>query len=166
MPIEDYSGKEKTSLLNIRELWQYLTGGGAQALRKAMGLGDTLGALPIANGGTGATNKDGAWKNISPDHWFFSGKKKVTGAIRKTGLYLVSISYLNTSGQFACYYKGNVIARTAVGYSVQNDQTIIKLSAGDTICYSSENGIANKYDLAFGTASVVSKAAIVALSYD
>lgn len=27
MPIEDYSGREKTSLLNIRELWQYLTGG-------------------------------------------------------------------------------------------------------------------------------------------
>lgn len=27
MPIEDYSGREKTSLLNIRELWNYLTGG-------------------------------------------------------------------------------------------------------------------------------------------
>lgn len=27
MPVEDYSGKEKSSLLNIRELWQYLTGG-------------------------------------------------------------------------------------------------------------------------------------------
>ena len=27
MPIEDYSGREKTSLNNIRELWQYLTGG-------------------------------------------------------------------------------------------------------------------------------------------
>lgn len=27
MPIEDYNGREKTSLLNIRELWQYLTGG-------------------------------------------------------------------------------------------------------------------------------------------
>ena len=27
MPIDDYSGREKTSLLNIRELWGYLTGG-------------------------------------------------------------------------------------------------------------------------------------------
>ena len=27
MSIEDYSGKEKSSLLNIREFWQYLTGG-------------------------------------------------------------------------------------------------------------------------------------------
>ena len=27
MPVEDYSGREKSSLLNIREFWQYLTGG-------------------------------------------------------------------------------------------------------------------------------------------
>ena len=64
MPIEDYSGKEKTSLLNIRELWQYLTGGGAQALRKAMGLGDTLGVLPELNGGTGITNFDAYVKGL------------------------------------------------------------------------------------------------------
>lgn len=64
MPIEDYSGREKTSLLNIRELWQYLTGGGAQALRKAMGLGDTLGVLPELNGGTGITNFDAYVKSL------------------------------------------------------------------------------------------------------
>lgn len=64
MPIEDYNGKEKTSLLNIRELWQYLTGGGAQALRKAMGLGDTLGVLPEPNGGTGITNFDAYVKGL------------------------------------------------------------------------------------------------------
>ena len=140
--------------------------GGAQALRKALGLGDTLGALPIANGGTGATNKDGAWKNISPDCWFFSGSATKSGQIRKTGLYLISISLLSSTGGLSCYYKGTEIANTAVGYRVHNDSTVVKLSAGDTFCYSSANGIASRYDLAIGTVNGASKAAIVALSYD
>ena len=53
----NYFGKEKVSMSNIKELFKYLHGGGAQALRKALGLGDTLGVLPIANGGTGGTVK-------------------------------------------------------------------------------------------------------------
>lgn len=35
-----------------------------QAARNAMGLGDTLGAVPIANGGTGAATAAGAFENI------------------------------------------------------------------------------------------------------
>jgi len=38
--------------------------GGAQALRKAMGLGDTLGVLPELNGGTGITNFDAYVKGL------------------------------------------------------------------------------------------------------
>ena len=37
MPIEDYSGREKTSLNNIRELWQYLTGGGRSGTEEGNG---------------------------------------------------------------------------------------------------------------------------------
>lgn len=55
MAATDYNGKEKTSLSNTREFWKYILGGGAQAIRKAMGLGDTLGPLPVENGGTGNT---------------------------------------------------------------------------------------------------------------
>lgn len=32
---------------------------GLKLMRKNMGLGDTLGALPVANGGTGCTDADG-----------------------------------------------------------------------------------------------------------
>lgn len=59
-----YTGKEKASLNNIKALWKHITGGGAQSIRKAMGLGDTLGALPIENGGTGATNAADARVNL------------------------------------------------------------------------------------------------------
>ena len=38
--------------------------GGAQELRKAMGLGDTLGVLPELNGGTGITNFDAYVKGL------------------------------------------------------------------------------------------------------
>ena len=39
---------------NVRSLWGYLwSGSSLRAMRKAMGLGDTLGALPKENGGTG-----------------------------------------------------------------------------------------------------------------
>lgn len=47
------SGTEKSSLNNIKALWGYITGAGAQAIRKAMGLGDTLGPLQPECGGTG-----------------------------------------------------------------------------------------------------------------
>lgn len=48
MAASDYNGKEKSSLNNIKELFQYLHGGGAQALRKAMGLGGHVGCSPRA----------------------------------------------------------------------------------------------------------------------
>lgn len=35
-----------------------------QEIRKEMGLGDTLGALPVENGGTGCTNADGIKKLV------------------------------------------------------------------------------------------------------
>ena len=55
MAASDYTGREKASLLNGRALWQHITGGGAQAIRAAMGLGDTLGPLQPECGGTGST---------------------------------------------------------------------------------------------------------------
>ena len=64
MAASDYNGKEKSSLNNIKELFQYLHGGGAQALRKALGLGDTLGVLPEANGGTNRTDFDAYVKSL------------------------------------------------------------------------------------------------------
>ena len=39
-----------------------------QQVRNAMGLGNTTGALPIANGGTGATTKQGVLGNFFPDY--------------------------------------------------------------------------------------------------
>ena len=54
MAAGDYTGREKVSLLNGRALWQHITGGGAQAIRAAMGLGDTLGPLQPECGGTGS----------------------------------------------------------------------------------------------------------------
>lgn len=59
MAVTDYNGKEKASLKNIKALWQYITGGGAQAIRKAMGLGDTLGPLQPECGGTGKNDSTG-----------------------------------------------------------------------------------------------------------
>lgn len=64
MAASDYNGKEKSSLNNIKEFFQYLHGGGAQALRKALGLGDTLGVLPEANGGTNRTDFDEYVKSL------------------------------------------------------------------------------------------------------
>lgn len=37
---------------------------GLKAIRKNMGLGDTLGALPVENGGTGCTDVDGVKKLV------------------------------------------------------------------------------------------------------
>ena len=59
MAVTDYNGKEKVSLSNAKELWQYIIGGGAQVIRKAMGLGDTLGPLQPECGGTGKADSSG-----------------------------------------------------------------------------------------------------------
>lgn len=37
---------------------------GLKSIRKNMGLGDTLGALPVENGGTGCTDADGIRKLV------------------------------------------------------------------------------------------------------
>lgn len=75
MAVTDYNGKEKTSLSNTREFWKYILGGGAQAIRKAMGLGDTLGPLPVENGGTGSNNG-----TPTVNYWYAENKatQKVT----------------------------------------------------------------------------------------
>lgn len=54
------TGNEPVNASNVRALWDYLWGGGTlKSLRKALGLGDTLGVLPPECGGTGVTYADG-----------------------------------------------------------------------------------------------------------
>lgn len=61
------TGSEQTTSGNVKALWAHLWGGGTlRALRKAMGLGDTLGALPPENGGTGSTNAQGILEKAYP----------------------------------------------------------------------------------------------------
>lgn len=51
------TGNEPVSANNVRALWNHLWGGGTlKSLRKALGLGDTLGVLPPECGGTGKTS--------------------------------------------------------------------------------------------------------------
>ena len=57
MSIEDYSGREKTSLNNIREMITNATSLGE--IRANMGLGRELTTLQAANGGTGVTDLNG-----------------------------------------------------------------------------------------------------------
>ena len=50
------TGNEPVSAKNVKALWNHLWGGTLKSLRKAMGLGDTLGVLPVECGGTGKTS--------------------------------------------------------------------------------------------------------------
>lgn len=54
MAVEDYTGKEKVSLNNIKNMIE--NGASLQQIRGAMGLGYSLGVLEAANGGTGVNN--------------------------------------------------------------------------------------------------------------
>lgn len=54
MAASDYTGKEKTSLANIKEMIANATS--LEEIRGNMGLGYTLGVLQAANGGTGVSN--------------------------------------------------------------------------------------------------------------
>ena len=54
MAASDYTGKEKTSLANIKEMVANATS--LEEIRGNMGLGYTLGILQAANGGTGVSN--------------------------------------------------------------------------------------------------------------
>ena len=47
-----------------------LGGGTLKSLRKALGLGDTLGVLPVECGGTGASSAEDARENLKLDEWF------------------------------------------------------------------------------------------------
>lgn len=97
------TGNELSTSSNVRALWQNLWGGGTlRALRKAMGLGDTLGALPPENGGTGMTNPqtvtslDEMGGFVSTEINFDgSGTKNDTKTVytaKKSGLFLVCAS--------------------------------------------------------------------------
>lgn len=54
MAASDYTGKEKASLANIKEMIE--NGASLQQIRGAMGLGYSLDVLAAANGGTGVNN--------------------------------------------------------------------------------------------------------------
>lgn len=54
MAVEDYTGKEKVSLNNIKNMIE--NGASLQQIRGAMGLGYSLSTLAAANGGTGVNN--------------------------------------------------------------------------------------------------------------
>lgn len=47
-----------------------LGGGTLKSLRKALGLGDTLGVLPVESGGTGASSAEDARESLKLDEWF------------------------------------------------------------------------------------------------
>ena len=67
MAASDYTGKEKTSLDNIKEMVANATS--LEEIRKNMGLGKSLGVLAIENGGTGQNSESGVYKEFVKDHF-------------------------------------------------------------------------------------------------
>ena len=67
MAASDYTGKEKTSLDNIKEMVANATS--LEEIRANMGLGRSLGVLAIENGGTGQNSESGVYKEFVKDHF-------------------------------------------------------------------------------------------------
>lgn len=67
MAASDYTGKEKTSLNNIKEMVANATS--LEEIRGNMGLGRSLGVLAVANGGTGQSSESGVYKEFVKDHF-------------------------------------------------------------------------------------------------
>lgn len=67
MAASDYTGKEKTSLNNIKEMIVNATS--LEEIRGNMGLGRSLGVLAVANGGTGQSSESGVYKEFVKDHF-------------------------------------------------------------------------------------------------
>lgn len=66
MAASDYTGKEKTSLANIKEMVANATS--LEEIRGNMGLGRSFGVLAIENGGTGQSSESGVYKEFVKDH--------------------------------------------------------------------------------------------------
>lgn len=116
-------------------------GGGALALRKALGLGDTLGALPIANGGTGKGVKTDdtqvynyvsgdAVSNLTGDEVVYvSNMAKLKDAFNVYGKQVVSL-YCNWHQTYQWDYSNTYNLRSCTGFDtptrkVSNESTLI-----------------------------------------
>ena len=67
MAASDYTGKEKTSLDNIKKMVADATS--LEEIRANMGLGRSLGVLALENGGTGQNSESGVYKEFVKDHF-------------------------------------------------------------------------------------------------
>lgn len=83
MAASDYTGKEKTSLSNIKEMVANATS--LEEIRGNMGLGYTLGVLQAANGGTGVNTLEDVANIIADAIRSLSGQSYVPSTILVTG---------------------------------------------------------------------------------
>lgn len=67
MAASDYTGQEKTSLANIKEMIANATS--LEEIRANLGLGRSLGVLAVENGGTGQNSESGVYQEFVKDHF-------------------------------------------------------------------------------------------------
>lgn len=94
MAASDYTGKEKTSLANIKEMIANATS--LEEIRGNMGLGYTLGVLQAANGGTGVSNLQDVADTIA--NAIEAGASSIVNAIL-SDYFPLSDSFANNSAQ-------------------------------------------------------------------
>lgn len=76
-----------------------------QDLRNLMGLGNTLGALPVANGGTGATSASGARSNLNATYSLADAYADNSGSLRSMFINMGSAATIG-GVSFPTYAKG------------------------------------------------------------
>ena len=133
MAASDYTGKEKTSLNNIKEMIANATS--LEEIRGNMGLGYTLGVLQAANGGTGVSNLQDVADTIA------NAILLVNGFSYNPGAQLASANYSGSAnGVYDSRYR-NHQATLSVAPSISINQGIDGISYGSGILTLTKPGV-------------------------
>ena len=134
MAASDYTGKEKTSLNNIKEMIANATS--LEEIRGNMGLGYTLGVLQAANGGTGVSNLQDVADTIA------NAILLVNGFSYNPGAQLASANYSGSAnGVYDSQYDRNHQATLSAAPSISISQGIDGISYGSGILTLTKPGV-------------------------